>query len=154
MVKHLHSSSKEKKKKKSIIGVTATAGKSKHKHSREKEKKKRSRSKGEGKTTKTTKTTKTIVGVAGVAGGAPKKPETAFNMFAAKRRKELKNMLPTLTFAELSREVGDDWKLLLDAEKAPFEAAAKIAHDAYLAEKKAWELARGTSSEKKRAKAE
>lgn len=135
---------KEKKEKiKSPLSVAATAGKAKRKEKKEK-KEKRSRSKGEGAKAKR------IVHI-----GAPKKPETAYNLFAAKRRGELSTLFPTLTFAQLSKEVGRDWKLLLDADRAPFESAAKIAHDAYIAEKKAWEVANGiTPSEKKRAKAE
>lgn len=114
---------------------------SKNKNKNKEKKEKRSRSKGD---------VKRIVHI-----GAPKKPETAYNLFAAKRRGELSALFPTLTFAQLSKEVGRDWKLLLDADRAPFESAAKIAHDAYIAEKKAWEVANGiTPSEKKRTKAE
>lgn len=62
---------------------------------------------------------------------APIKPPSAYIMFSNDARAELKNQ--NLSFAELAKIVGDQWKNLSHVEKQSYERMAMRAKDEYLA---------------------
>ncbi|GAN11608.1 hypothetical protein MAM1_0746d11183 [Mucor ambiguus] len=62
---------------------------------------------------------------------APIKPPSAYIMFSNDSRAELKNQ--NLSFAELAKIVGDQWKNLSHMEKQSYERRAMRAKDEYLA---------------------
>ncbi|KAF1799915.1 hypothetical protein FB192DRAFT_1141535 [Mucor lusitanicus] len=62
---------------------------------------------------------------------APIKPPSAYIMFSNDSRAELKNQ--NLSFAELAKIVGDQWKNLSHIEKQSYERRAMRAKDEYLA---------------------
>lgn len=62
---------------------------------------------------------------------APIKPPSAYIMFSNDSRAELKNK--NLSFAELAKIVGDQWKNLSHIEKQSYERRAMRAKDEYLA---------------------
>lgn len=62
---------------------------------------------------------------------APIKPPSAYIMFSNDTRAELKNQ--NLSFAELAKIVGDQWKNLSHFEKQSYERRAMRAKDEYLA---------------------
>lgn len=62
---------------------------------------------------------------------APIKPPSAYIMFSNDARAELKNQ--NLSFAELAKIVGDQWKNLSHIEKQAYERMAMRAKDEYLA---------------------
>ncbi|CEP19233.1 hypothetical protein [Parasitella parasitica] len=62
---------------------------------------------------------------------APIKPPSAYIMFSNDSRAELKNK--NLSFAELAKIVGDQWKNLSHMEKQSYERRAMRAKDEYLA---------------------
>ena len=62
---------------------------------------------------------------------APLKPPSAYIMFSNDSRAELKNQ--NLSFAELAKIVGDQWKNLSHIEKQSYERRAMQAKDEYLA---------------------
>lgn len=62
---------------------------------------------------------------------APIKPPSAYIMFSNDARAELKNQ--NLSFAELAKIVGDQWKNLSHNEKQAYERMAMRAKDEYLA---------------------
>jgi hypothetical protein len=70
-------------------------------------------------------------------------PCIAYLLFAAERRPTIKAERPDLGFGDLARAIGEEWKKMSDAEKAPFnqraaEEKAKYqqAMEMYLASKK------------------
>jgi len=68
----------------------------------------------------------------------PKKAATAYICFVAANREQIKSgMPPASTFAEISTEVGRQWKLLNDKQKAPYEAMASKDKERYEQEKAA-----------------
>ena len=62
---------------------------------------------------------------------APVKPPSAYIMFSNDARAELKNQ--NLSFAELAKIVGDQWKNLSHIQKQAYERMAMRAKDEYLA---------------------
>lgn len=62
---------------------------------------------------------------------APIKPPSAYIMFSNDARTELKNQ--NLSFAELAKIVGDQWKNLSHVDKQAYERMAMRAKDEYLA---------------------
>lgn len=76
---------------------------------------------------------------------APKKPPTAYLLFSAVRRAQLKKSQPTLGPTDIMKEIGNGWKLLDAAGRTTYESQAsakKIEYDAAMDQHKS----RGTSS--------
>ncbi|KAK2592706.1 hypothetical protein QQS21_009581, partial [Conoideocrella luteorostrata] len=66
---------------------------------------------------------------------APKRPPTAYVLFANKIRQDLKD--ENLTFSEIAKIVGKNWRTLPDEEKKTYEDqanAAKIEYDSKFVE--------------------
>jgi len=62
---------------------------------------------------------------------APKRPQTGFFLFAAAERAAVKAAQPELKVTQISKELGRRWQALSAEEKAPFEAQAAAAKEAY-----------------------
>jgi len=57
--------------------------------------------------------------------GGPKRPTSAFMYFSKERRPELKKANPGLSFGELGKLVGKEWKETSDSAKKSFEKQAE-----------------------------
>jgi len=66
---------------------------------------------------------------------APKNAKTAYMRFCQDERKRLKESSPNLTFSEVGKQMGENWKALSDSEKKPY-------NDAYQKEKKSVDAAK------------
>merc|ERR1719204_1133324 len=71
---------------------------------------------------------------------APKKPQTAYFMYSATVREELKKSDPTMKVTQVAKEAGARWRALSTEEKKPWQEKATAAKkewqtkmDAYLA---------------------
>jgi len=65
---------------------------------------------------------------------APKRPQTAYFAFTAAERVSLKAAHPEMKVTQMAKEMGRRWKALSAKEKAPFEAQAAAAKEAYAAQ--------------------
>jgi len=81
-------------------------------------------------------------GKGGKADKAPKKPSqklkrpaSSYMLFCKKHRPEVKKKKPTLTFGELGKEMGADWRKLGEDDKKPFAKEAAKLKKKYLKEK-------------------
>ena len=50
----------------------------------------------------------------------PKKPLTAFMCFSMVRRPQIKEETPELSFTEIGKKLGEDWRALSDEQKVPY----------------------------------
>lgn len=62
---------------------------------------------------------------------APKKPSTAFILFSSEQRSLIKEQNPEITFAELSKKLGESWKSVDDKTKSKFIDLAEADKDRY-----------------------
>lgn len=67
---------------------------------------------------------------------APKKPLSAFVLFSADRRVEIKKENPEITFVEMSKKLGEDWKAISSKEKEKYIKKAEEAKEKYKEEMK------------------
>lgn len=70
---------------------------------------------------------------------APKKPMSGFMIFAAERRPLVKQANPGMSFGDIAKVVGREWKELSDVEKEPFAAKSEAAKARYKLEKEAYD---------------
>lgn len=68
----------------------------------------------------------------------PKRGTTAYIAFAASRRPALNDVEPKLSFTEIAKVLGEEWRKLSDEEKAPFEKIASDDKLRYAEEKEAY----------------
>lgn len=54
----------------------------------------------------------------------PKRGLTAFMYFSQERRKEIKNSEPNISFGDVAKKIGVEWKKLNDSKKSKFEKMA------------------------------
>lgn len=106
-----------------------------------------------GKAKRTSKETRAVRQKRRTVGGK-RKPLSDFNLFAAQRRAALQREMPFLTFAQLSKAVGDEWSTLLDEQKAPYIAEAKRLREEAAKSVTASPSSSEKKTEKKKAKAE
>ncbi|KAL4231167.1 hypothetical protein ACF0H5_008749 [Mactra antiquata] len=64
----------------------------------------------------------------------PKKPMTGYVIFASQRRQEIKASNPELTFPEVTRQMGQEWSRMLDADKQKYLKAANEDKLRYISE--------------------
>ena len=62
---------------------------------------------------------------------APKRPMTAFLLFAATRRKEVKLADPTATVTSVAKALGEEWRQLGDVERMKFLQLAEKEKEKY-----------------------
>jgi len=77
---------------------------------------------------------------------APKRPTSAWIYFSVKKREELKKKNPDLSFGQLSKMAGKEWKKISDAKKAKYEELAAEDKKRYEKESKAYEKKKKESS--------
>jgi len=77
---------------------------------------------------------------------APKRPTTAWIYFSVKKRDELKKKNPDLSFGDLTKAAGKEWKKLSDAKKAKYNELAAEDKKRYEKEKKAYDKKKAPSS--------
>lgn len=66
---------------------------------------------------------------------APKRPKSAYMEYAVSRRPTLVKESPGLTFGEIGRQMGQEWRSMSDAEKKPYQDRADKGKAAYHAAK-------------------
>ena len=82
---------------------------------------------------------KTGVAKGGVGkGAAPKRGMSSFMWFCKAKRAELKKERPELTFGEMGKVLGEMWKDLPEAKKAPYVKQAEDDKKRYMKEKAAY----------------
>ena len=77
---------------------------------------------------------------------APKKPPTAYLLFSAVRRAQLKQEKPTLGPTDIMKEIGNGWKLLDANGRATYESDANIKKTEYDAAMEQHKASQGSSS--------
>ena len=71
--------------------------------------------------------------------GQPKRPLSAYMRFCAHRRPLLASEQPTLTFSDLSKRLGSEWKTLPDGpEKTGYYSEEKLAKEKFVETMKIW----------------
>lgn len=74
----------------------------------------------------------------------PNKPRRALNgflFFSKKRRTEIKEGNPSISFPELAKQIGEEWKKMADEDKAPFEKLAledKVRYNKEMGKREIW----------------
>ena len=66
---------------------------------------------------------------------APKRPKSAYIEFAVSRRPELVHESPGLTFGEIGRRMGQEWRSMSDAQKKLYQDRADKGKATYHATK-------------------
>lgn len=59
------------------------------------------------------------------AKDGPKKPRTAYNFFCFERTPQLRAQYPDLSFNEIGKLLGDEWKKMINSERAKYQEMAK-----------------------------
>jgi structure-specific recognition protein 1 len=77
---------------------------------------------------------------------APKKALSGFMYYSQATRARIVAENPGIAFADVARKLGDAWKALGDAEKAPFAAQAEADKERYRREMAAYEAARARAA--------
>jgi hypothetical protein len=62
---------------------------------------------------------------------APKKPLTAFILFSADKRAELKEEFPDIKFTEMSKKLGEAWKTIDEEKKKVYIKKSEDMKDTY-----------------------
>lgn len=71
---------------------------------------------------------------------APKRALSAYMFFANSNRDQVREDNPGISFGEVGRILGQKWKELSDADKAPYEAKAAVDKKRYEDEKAAYNV--------------
>merc|ERR1712003_95145 len=61
----------------------------------------------------------------------PKKPQSAYFIFAASVREQIKTEFPNKKVTEIAKETGSRWKAMSKEQKQPFNAQAMEAKEEY-----------------------
>ena len=77
----------------------------------------------------------------------PKRPRTAYHFFYDARRKEELDKDPERDNNELSKQIGEEWKVMKDDDKTPYELDAASAKAEYEAACRDYEVASGKKME-------
>jgi len=70
---------------------------------------------------------------------APKRAKTAYLCFVSESRESLKKANPTLTFGELGRLLGEQWRAVSEEERKKYEAIAEEDRKRYHREKEEYQ---------------
>ncbi|ANB14612.1 Nhp6bp [Sugiyamaella lignohabitans] len=73
---------------------------------------------------------------------APKRALSAYMYFANENRDNIKNENPDISFGQIGKVLGEQWKALTDAEKVPYEAKATQDKKRYEEEKAAYQASK------------
>jgi len=77
----------------------------------------------------------------------PKRPRTAYHFFYDSRRKEELDKDPSKDNNDLSKQIGEEWKVLKDEDKGPYETEAATAKAEYESACRDYEAASGKKME-------
>jgi len=64
--------------------------------------------------------------------GKIKRPKTPYIIFTMEARASVISDKPTITFGEISKELGKRWKAMSDAQKAPYVKLSEVEKEQWL----------------------
>eukprot|EP01084_Bolivina_argentea_P081554 147667_1 len=70
--------------------------------------------------------------------GAPKRPTTAYFLYAADKRSEVREQNPDLTMTDIAKIIGANWNECSNEDKKHYEGEAKELKDKYQVEQQQW----------------
>jgi hypothetical protein len=76
----------------------------------------------------------------------PKRAQTAYMAYSAKRRPEVRESDPTLSFKERAKIVAEEWREMSEAERAPFVMVAEADQERFWRELEAFEAENGADA--------
>jgi len=80
---------------------------------------------------------------------APKRAMSAYMMFVLDKRQEIKRQNPNASFGEIGEMVGNKWKAMSEAEKAPYMKQSEEDKARYLKEKQEYDARQDDEEENK-----